>query len=342
MAFTREWDPSRILDHSKFKEQPGYTRSVMEDIQERLTNYLYGFSTADDSDSLDVMWGFKKITLVTIGTGSGSIPTGTGSAESINLQGKTFHDDDNGAITDTVELITIDADGNEIRLTKKGYINLAVGKLANNYFLKARNYDDNADIEILKVDTGNGAVMGVYLSLIDDDLSNAFAAIGTGTPFGASPDGSIPADNLALPLGYFVKKVTDGIPVPSITSLPAAGTGNAGTLFLLKGSGTGYDKLYLSKNTGVGTYAMERLEGTKKGLGIDSGTSPLIGGGSTYVDVDFNFTFASAPVIVATPNMNIGGDSGWWVSDKTTTGFRINHYNGVAGTYNWIAIGERA
>jgi hypothetical protein len=124
--------------------------------------------------------------------------------------------------------------------------------------------------------------------------------------------------------------------------LPAAGTGNAGTLFLLKGSGTGYDKLYLSKNTGVGTYAMERLEGTKKGLGIDSGTSPLIGGGITYVDVDFNFTFASAPVIVATPNMNIGGDSGWWVSDKTTTGFRINHYNGVAGTYNWIAIGERA
>jgi hypothetical protein len=238
MSFTRDWQKSRLLDHSKFKEQPGYSRSIMEDIEERLTSYLYGFATGE------TYGGIKKITLVTIptgtGPGSGTIPTGTGVEAAINVQGET--------IDGKVELITIDADGNELQLTSKG------NHLRNNTFLKGTNYAGTAGINILKIDTGNGAVMGVYLSLIDDDLSNAFAAIGTGTPFGATPDGSVPADNLALPLGYFTKKVTDGLPVPSIASLPAAGTGNAGTLYLLKGSGTGVDRLYISKNVGSSTY----------------------------------------------------------------------------------------
>ena len=79
----------------------------------------------------------------------------------------------------------------------------------------------------------------------------------------------------------------------------------------------------------------------KSTLGIDSGVSGVVPGGS-YLDISFNFTFASAPVIVATPNGNIGGDVSWWVDHKTTTGFRLNHYKGIANTYNWIAIGTKA
>jgi hypothetical protein len=244
MSFTRDWEKSRILDHSKFKEQPGYVRSVMEDIEERLTNYLYGFATGE------TYGGTKKITLITIptgtGPGSGTIPTGTGVESAINIQGET--------IDGKVELITIDSDGNEIQITRQGYIRLDKGRLTNNMYFVGRNYADDGNINVLKVDTGNGLKLGARLLLTEYDLSTAFGDIGTGTLPGRIPDGSVPADYLAVPFGYIRKVATEGIPIPTVESLPAAGTGNSGQLYLLKGSGTGPDTLYISKNVGNSTY----------------------------------------------------------------------------------------
>ncbi len=140
MAFTRNWDKSLKLDHSKFKDQPGYVRAVMEDVEERLTAFLYGFASGE------TFTGCKRLNLITIGTGSGTIPTGTGSAAAINIQGKT--------IGSKVELITIDADGNEMQFTSKG------NALANDAWLKATNLAGTAGINILKINTANQIEIG--------------------------------------------------------------------------------------------------------------------------------------------------------------------------------------
>lgn len=229
MSFTRDWISSWILDHSKFKTQPSYVRGLMDDVGERLAAYLYGFSTGE------TFTGYKKVTLISIGTGSGDIPTGTGVQAAINLQGKT--------IDGKVELITIDADGNEIQFTSKGAF------LANNAWLTGNLIGTSGNQNILKINTAGGIQMGKYLLLIDTGLEEALAAIGTGPA----------SDYLALPLGYLNQLVNDGIPIPTVAALPTAGTGNAGQLYLLKGSGTAPDGLYISKNVGSSTYGNEKV-----------------------------------------------------------------------------------
>jgi len=141
MAFTRDWLSSWILDHSKFKTQPSYVRGLMDDVGERLAAYLYGFSTGE------TFTGFKMLRLITIGTGSGSIPTGTGVQGAIHLQGKT--------IGGKTELIVIDADGNEIQFTSKGHF------LANNAWLSAADAAGTGGVNILKVNTGGGIEFGL-------------------------------------------------------------------------------------------------------------------------------------------------------------------------------------
>jgi hypothetical protein len=140
MAFTRDWLSSWILDHSKFKTQPSYARGLMDDIGERLAAYLYGFTTTE------TFTGFKQLRLITIGTGSGNTPTGTGVQAAINVEGRT--------INSKVELITIDADGNEIQLTSRG------GNLPNNTWFKGNLVNTGGNLNILRVNTANQIEMG--------------------------------------------------------------------------------------------------------------------------------------------------------------------------------------
>jgi len=139
MTFTRNWDPSLIPDHSKFKNIPGYSRNIMNDLAERLQDIVYGFTT-DDDDEWETIVGFKKGRFITVGTGTPVQPTGTGSEAAIDIYGKTVGDDDK------VELFVQDADANEIQLTDKG------NRLPNNEWFRATNKDGDGYVEVFKVD----------------------------------------------------------------------------------------------------------------------------------------------------------------------------------------------
>lgn len=139
MTFTRNWDSSLIPDHSKFKNIPGYSRNIMEDLAERLQDIIYGFTT-DSEDEWETIVGFKKGRFITVGTGTPVQPTGTGSEAAIDIYGKTVGDDDK------VELFVIDADANEIQLTDKG------NRLPNNEWFKVTNKDGDGYVEVFKVD----------------------------------------------------------------------------------------------------------------------------------------------------------------------------------------------
>jgi len=142
MTFTRNWDPSLIPDHSKFKNIPGYSRNIMKDLAERLQDIIYGFTT-DSEDEWESIVGFKKGRFITVGTGTPVQPTGTDSEAAIDIYGKTVGDDDK------VELFVQDADANEIQFTDKG------NRLPNNEWFKVTNKDGNGSVEVFKVDNND-------------------------------------------------------------------------------------------------------------------------------------------------------------------------------------------
>lgn len=151
MSYTRDWDNTLKLDHSKFKSQPGYVRDLMDDLNERLTNILYGMASGETLE------GIKKGRFIKIGTGAQTAPAGTGTAAALDVYARV-----SGTGT-TVELYTLDAAGNEIQLTKGGKIPLDVsGRLANNAYLIARNLADNANVNILKVNTANAVELASH------------------------------------------------------------------------------------------------------------------------------------------------------------------------------------
>jgi hypothetical protein len=146
----------------------------MDDVGERLADFLYGFTTTE------TFTGFKKVTLITIGTGSGSIPTGTGVQTAINVEGRTIGGD--------VELITIDADGNEIQLTSKG------NRLPNDTWFKVTDAAGTGGVNIFKVNTGGAVecpsilaavypVGCIYTSTVATDPATLFG-FGTWVAFG--------------------------------------------------------------------------------------------------------------------------------------------------------------
>jgi hypothetical protein len=86
---------------------------------------------------------------------------------------------------------------------------------------------------------------------------------------------------------------------------------------------------------------LTNLPTTKVTLGIDSGTFTSVNEGNKAVS--FNFTFASAPIVVCNAYAD-NGHNEWYfyISSVSTTGF--NHYNrnGSAVTFSYIAIGTPA
>ena len=140
MVFTRNWDPTLISDHSKFKNIPGHARNIMEDLAERLQDIIYGFTT-DSEDEWENIVGFKKGRFITVGKGTPAQPTGTGSEAAIDVYGKT--------VGGKVELFCQDADANETQLTDKG------NRLPNNEWFKVTNKDGDGAVEVFKVDAND-------------------------------------------------------------------------------------------------------------------------------------------------------------------------------------------
>ena len=81
---------------------------------------------------------------------------------------------------------------------------------------------------------------------------------------------------------------------------------------------------------------------TKVSLGIDSGLASGINKSSTTT-INFNFTFASAPVVVISKTAYPGSDqSGVYVESVGTTSFNARGYNTDSCPISWIAIGTKA
>jgi hypothetical protein len=218
MAFTRDWDKALKLDHSKFKTQPGYIRDLMDDLDERLTSFIYGFASGE------TLIGMKKGKFITIGTGTPTAPIGTGVATEYDLYARA-----NGTAP-AVELWGIDASGNEIMFTKGGKIPLDISaRLANNAYLIARNFADDGNVNILKVNTGNEI----------EFVSHPVA-----------PDSDPTSELQYVPKKYIIKKVS---------VLPTPGTDNEGRLFLLQDVGTAPDGLYIPMDTGGNGFSNKKI-----------------------------------------------------------------------------------
>ncbi len=98
-AFTRDWDESDPIDHSKNNTWPAEIREVMADVAERLT-YLYGFASGETAV------GAKRIPFEVQGSDPGATAN----------QIKCYSKDDAGK----AELFCQDEDTNVIQITSAG------------------------------------------------------------------------------------------------------------------------------------------------------------------------------------------------------------------------------
>lgn len=171
MAFTRDWSNAIPIDHSKFKDQPGAVRDLRVDLEDRLSEILYGFTAGETKK------GIKLGRFHTIGTGSPA----AADTDTVVINARTY----NGK----VELFSIDDAGNELRLGARG------NHLPNDYWFKALNYAGSASVNLLKIDTGNKVQLStqmldaiwpigsVYISVINTSPATLFG--GTWVAFGA-------------------------------------------------------------------------------------------------------------------------------------------------------------
>lgn len=208
MSFTSDWSNAAPVDHSKFKDIPGSVRDVRVDLEERLADIIYGFTSGET----DVYLGLKKARLITIGTAAGTTPPGTGAATSIDVYARA-----NGTDS-SVELWAVDSDGNDVQLTKDGKIPLDVsGRLANDAYLIARNYAADDNVNILKVNTADAAEMASHLY---------------------APDTAPSADLQYAPKGYVDNKFPVNIATPGtgITGVLPVANGGTGQSYMQAGS----------------------------------------------------------------------------------------------------------
>lgn len=55
MTYTRDWDETSPIDHTKFSQQPGHVRNFKTDLSERITAFIYGFVSGETDTA------FKRI-----------------------------------------------------------------------------------------------------------------------------------------------------------------------------------------------------------------------------------------------------------------------------------------
>jgi len=101
MAYSRDWSKLIPIDHTKFKDIPGAVRNLRQDLEERLKNFMYGFTAGETSE------GLKYAPLLAQGTAP------TTSAATVCLYAQT---DANGI----AQFYLKDGTGNAIQVSKGG------------------------------------------------------------------------------------------------------------------------------------------------------------------------------------------------------------------------------
>ena len=180
MPFNNDWSSAVPVDHTKFKSAPSAIRDIRIDLEDRLADILYGFTAGE------TYVGFKYGRFITLGTGAPSAPSGTGAATAMDVYARA-----NGT-NPAVELWCIGSgSAAEIQLTHKGKIPLdKSARLANNAYLIARNYADNANVNILKVNTANAIEIASHITAPDTSPSAALQL---------APKGYVDAEIAAIP-----------------------------------------------------------------------------------------------------------------------------------------------
>lgn len=132
---TNSWSNSAPVDHSQIKNLPAAIRRAFIDMEDRLDDILAGFETGENTN------GIKLGRFLTIGTAHSSMPTGTGSAASIDLY----------VITTSAQyhLYAIDGGGRKTLISAYG------ANLLNNSYLKALDPGGTGPVNILKVNTAS-------------------------------------------------------------------------------------------------------------------------------------------------------------------------------------------
>ncbi len=223
MAYTRDWDETQPVNHTKIADIPDWIRKAKIDVAERLKNWIYGFISGETQE------GLKKAPLVA----QLSAP--------IAEVGKGFlYTKDVGGV---IELFYIDSSGNEVQLTTNGEIN--DWKFRSGDLLLSSNYDappgwtdvsatyENKFIRIssgVPLVTGgsdthdHGGVTGAHALTIDEmpahyHLDGFADEVGYfGAEYGASHSTSSSADSG----NYFARTSTVGGGLPHSHTLASA------------------------------------------------------------------------------------------------------------------------
>jgi hypothetical protein len=167
---TTNWAVTAPVDHSQLKDVPAAIRSVRVDLQDRLSDILSGFTAGESYN------GIKLARLITVGTGTPTANTNTGAYLAVDLYAKTktYH---TGSSTQA-EIHALDANSNEIQITKNGKLCLDNARLSNGTWLVGRNTGSTADVNLIRLTTSNtidiGTTFAAHLSVADTGPTSQF------------------------------------------------------------------------------------------------------------------------------------------------------------------------
>jgi len=284
MSFTRNWSNATPVDHSQFKNIPGAVRNVRIDLEDRVNAILEGFVTGETAQ------GIKLGRLITIGTGAGSTPTGTGANASYDIYARS----NTGS---AVELYGIDASGNEIQLTHLGKIPLDLSaRLANDGWLIARNAADDGNVNIAKVNTADAIEFASHPYGVDtnptavkeytpkgyvDKVVAAVTPVDLATP-GTGVTGTLPVANGGTGVATSLTKSGTWTGDGNASRSVAHGLGAAPTMLIIIGNNAGGAEVPKFWVTGASEGQM--ADGTVNGISCDA-TNIVMSKGNSYGNV---------------------------------------------------------
>lgn len=184
MSYAQDFDTALVPDHSKFKTQPGFTRTLMTQLTERLGDLIYGFNSGETA------MGFKKGLFIGLAADP-SVPA----TNTINFYAK--------AIANTTEFYIQDSLNNIFQLSKAGFINGDKIKLSNNTAIVGVKSAGASTVDMIKVNASNNVELpnGSCLAsntapVLNQDIANkeyvdvkvaALSKITAGTPCVQNP-----------------------------------------------------------------------------------------------------------------------------------------------------------
>lgn len=201
MSYTRDWLETNPIDHTKFKNTPGGTRELKEDISDRLKSLIYGFISAETNT------GFKKLPLYAQASDPSTV------ADAVILYGKD--------VSAKCEAHLVDEDGNIVRITKTGALDGESIRLPNNVFLKALKAGGGT-VDLIKANASDKAELPIETYLAGttapttdtqipgkkyvDDLVNPKFDISTGHDHDGSDSKQLGAGGISGALGAWASK----------------------------------------------------------------------------------------------------------------------------------------